>query len=280
MAFRRAAITTSASVGALLFGRDLARAQEETPRPIYALWLVPKAGSPFEVTANATLQTMHAQAEDALAVRLETMHVDERESGRLLPPLPDGLEQAPVVATSQAFAAPAPFPAHVQIGKMFLATPDGAVACGRKVASVLDPLKIGLSTHKQHAATQVHVYDEPAFNGVGVEVVPTSELRKASALANVMIDADEGADTGLMPGRVEDALEFTHAYYRPHISFLFGHNAEYERDELESVAKHVRAALVKHKALADGFVAHDLALVEHGQTFGCWSEVARFPLRW
>ena len=50
------------------------------------------------------------------------------------------------------------------------------------------------------------------------------------------------------------------------------------RAQLADVARKVRSALVKHKDIADGFVARELMLVEHGQTYDDWTEVARFPL--
>ena len=66
---------------------------------------------------------------------------------------------------------------------------------------------------------------------------------------------------------IEDALNDVHARYRPHIAFFEG-EVNHAADELEPIAKQVRSALVKSKELAGGFVAHDLALVEHGATYG------------
>ena len=97
-------------------------------------------------------------------------------------------------------------------------------------------------------------------------------------LAQIM--NDPAAETGLVRNpSIEDALNDVHARYRPHIAFFEG-EVNHAADELEPIAKQVRSALVKSKELAGGFVAHDLALVEHGATYGERTEVARFPLRY
>ena len=273
------ALFFSAPRSALAEQRD---EQQQSARAIYSLWLVPKPGDPFEKAASATARRAHELAAELAPPAPPAADGADDDDDEAEEAAAAASGDAGVMAVSPAAADAAPLAPHVALGRLFMASNrEDALAVGGGVANVLSPVRVMLSTASTHAALQVHVYDErERVQSVGVEVIGTGELCKACTLANVKLMTDPAADTGLVRNpSIEDALNDVHARYRPHIAFFEG-EANHAADELEPIANQVRSALVKQKELAGGFVAHDLALVEHGATWGERTEVARFPLRY
>jgi len=145
------------------------------------------------------------------------------------------------------------FPPHITIGKSFVTNQEDACERARRAADSLNPVVIQPTTTSTSSAF---------FRAAVFKLKLTKEL--------------EAAHSAVLKATQPDGFDIA-ADYRPHVSFLYG---VHDNDVLSRAEAKLRRK-AGMTGLTDEFTAQDLVLVmTSGAAYQCWTEVARYPLRW
>lgn len=154
-----------------------------------------------------------------------------------------------------------PFPAHITVGKSFIASQAEAVRFAQVAAEAIGaPVQANIREVTTSTAK---------FRATVIEVEKTSEICDACSIVRRLTPFDHEKS-------FHDIAQDVRQTYAPHVSFLYG---EYDAGTLSDAKESLQQAISFSPSLSSGFEAAELVLVMTSGPYHCWNEVARFPLR-